>query len=772
MTINKVAVIGSGVMGGAIAAHLANAGVQVLLLDIPHQEDRNKIVKDAIERLKKSSPAAFMEPKFAERIEIGNTEDDLAKLKEYDWAIEAIIEKVEIKRDLYKRIDEICDGKIIVSSNTSSIPLHDLIAERSSGFQSNFMITHFFNPPRYMRLLEVVKGEKTNQATYDEVCLFADKMLGKGVVPCHDTPAFIANRIGAYAMMRTLDEALKSDLGIDLIDQIFTKVVSIPKTGMFGLLDLVGLDVMYYVGLELQEKLPATDKVKQLDIAAINSLIKSMIDAGYIGRKGKGGFYRLESSGDKKIKQIRNLKTGDYSPASSKIEVGSWEKHKGNIADFLADQSPEAQLVWNVISDVLLYAVSLVPEITDDIIYVDRAMRLGFNWKFGPFELLDRLNPAWFRTRLEKDKKPVPQLLTDVGEGHFYKIENGRRLYLTTNNRYTPITRPEGVLRLKDIKDAAKPLLSNPSANLWDIGDGAVCFEFTSKNNTIDPDLIKLLEASIDLVEKDYKALIIHNEADNFCYGANINLFLEATKGRSMAEADQYLKYAQGVFSRLKYSPFPVVGAPSGMALGGGCEILLHSNAIVAHAESYIGLVEVGVGIIPAWGGCKEMLLREDEQTLGGALLGFKNAFETIGLAKVSRSAFEAKKLKFLRPTDIIVMNRDRLLFEAKKHGLMLAASFKAPEEKRIKLPGSAGLIALKLGLKSFLSAGQISDYDMFVGERLAYVLSGGKTDILHRVSEQDLFDLERAAIIELIQNQKTIDRIMHILKTGKPLRN
>lgn len=770
--IQKVTVIGAGVMGSAIAAHLANANIPVLLLDIPHKDGRNKLAEDAIAGMKKQKPAPLMDPEFAKRISVGNIDDDLEKIQQSDWVIEAIIEKLEIKQSLYKRIDDICDGKVIVSSNTSSIPLHDLIEGRSSGFKEKFLITHFFNPPRYMRLLEIVKGNHTKSEVIEVVTKFTDTYLGKGNVFCNDTPAFIANRIGGYALMRAVDETLKSSLTIDEIDALAKQAFGFPKTGIFALHDLVGIDVLYLVGQELKDKLPEEDAFLKLDIKAVNDLYKSMIDEGYTGRKGKGGFYRLTETANGKVKQARNLKTGEFLPAQKEIKIPHFDLIKKDFHAFLMQSDESSKFAWKVLSDVLMYAASLVPVVTEDIIYVDRAMRLGFNWKLGPFEMMDNLGPSWFRNKLEEEGRKIPELLKLVGDNKFYEVKSGKRYFMDTKGLYKPIIRPEGVLRLSDIKEASDPVVKNPSVSLWNLGEGALCFEFTSKGNTIDPHTIEMIHHAIELAEKDYKTLIIHNESEHFCYGANIALFAEASRQEAWDKVQGGLEQGQRAMKKLKFSSFPVVAAPSGMALGGGCEILLHSDLIVAHAELYVGLVEVGVGIIPAWGGCKEMLLRAEENSLGGALAGFRHIFETVGYAKVSSSAYEAKKLMFMRKDDPIVMNKDRLLFEAKRRALEMVNGYTPPIEKSIKLPGKPGYMALKMALKGFQAAGKLSEYDLVIGDKLAYVLTGGDTDLLHKVSEQKLFDLEREAVMDLIKNAKTLERIEYTLNTGKPLRN
>lgn len=770
--IQKIVVIGSGVMGAGIAAQLANAQCSVLLLDIPVEEGRNKLANDALERMKKQKPAPLMDPKFLNHIITGNTEDDLHKIVDYDWIIEVIVEKLETKQSLYKKIDDLCGGKIIVSSNTSSIRLSELKAGRSDGFQNNFLITHFFNPPRYMRLLEFITDQSTNNETIKKLEQFADEKLGKTVVYSHDTPAFIGNRIGTFVSFAALNEARHSNLTLNQIDKIFTKAFDIPKTGIFALFDLVGIDIMYYVGKGLIDNLPASDDINKMDTKAISDLLKRMIDKGNTGRKGPGGFFRMREENGNKIKEVIDLKTGEYNPVVDEI-IPSLELDKKSINDFLMLDDEAAKFARKVIFDAFNYASSLVPEITDDIICIDRAIRLGFGWKLGPFEMMDKMGPSWIRDQFKAEGREISKLLMLVGDSTFYKIVNGSKSFLTAQNSYKPIIRPVGVLKLKDLKDEKKPLLENPGARLWDIEDGVVCLEFKTKENTFTPDIFDLMNQTIDLVKNEYKAVIIHNETDNFSLGMNLDLAVEMSSNPYYDQnAIQFMIDGQNALMNLKFAPFPVIGAPAGMAIGGGCELLLHCDAIVSHAELYMGLVEIGLGIIPGWGGCKELLIREEESQTGGALIGFKNVFENIGSAKVSTSAHHAQRLQYLRASDTIVMSRDRVLFEAKRKALSLVDDYIPPEEKLIRLPGNLGRTLLKLAIKSLRKSGKISDYDMIVLEKLAYIITGGSTNVLNKVSERQLLELEVKANQELSKNQPTRDRFLHYVNTGKILRN
>lgn len=771
--IKRAAVIGAGVMGSGIAAHFANAGIPVILLDIPQSGfgKKNALAEGAIEKMLKADPAPFMLKKNADLITPGNTEGDLEKLKDVDWIVEAVVEKLEIKQDLYAKLEKIKKKDAVVSSNTSTIPLAKLLEGRTKEFQSTFMITHFFNPPRYMRLLEVVKGPETREDVYQAITHFADFNLGKGVVETHDTPGFIANRIGVYWLQTALVESLKTDLSVEEVDALFGKPMGIPKMGVFGLLDLVGLDLIPLIGGIMKASLPKDDPYC-LGYEE-PELLKKMISEGYTGRKGKGGFYRLAESNGKKVKESINLKTGEYS-ASKKAFLASLNTGKNDLKKLLSFGDKGGDFAWKVLSKVLTYAASLVPEIADDIVAIDTAMRLGYNWKMGPFEILDKIGPSWFREKLQSEKISIPSLLEKVGEGTFYKIQDNKVHYLTTKGIYQPIARKAGELFLSDIKLASKPVAKNSSASLWDIGDGVACLEFHTKMNALDPEIMKMIQKSIEIVQKDYKALVVYNEASHFSAGANIGLALFVANLALWNLLEDIVKEGQSTYQSLKKAPFPVVGAPSGMALGGGCEVLLHCDAIQAHAESYIGLVEVGVGLIPAWGGCKEMLSRwvNNSKRPGGSMVAVGKVFELIGTAHVNKSAFEAKENLYLRSNDEITMNRDRLLFDAKQKALKLVPNYKAPEDESFSLPGSVARVAMSMAVKGFVKIGKASPYDEVVAKKLANILSGGDTDITDNQTSEHILKLEREAFMELLKNPKTLARMEHILETGKPLRN
>ncbi|NPD66676.1 3-hydroxyacyl-CoA dehydrogenase [Lichenicola cladoniae] len=768
--IRRVCVIGAGVMGAGIAAQVANAGIPVLLLDILPKsgDDRDAIAKAAVARALKTDPAPFMSPQAAKLIETGNIEDHLARVADCDWVIEVIVERLDLKQALYHRLDAVRRPGTAISSNTSTIPLVQLVGGLPESLSRDFMITHFFNPPRYMRLLEMVTGPATDMALAARVAEFCDLSLGKTVVRANDTPGFIANRIGTYWLQHGVNAAMDQGLSVEEADAVMGRPFGIPKTGVFGLIDLVGLDLMPHINASMKASLPAGDAF--LDTLREVPLLSKMIADGYTGRKGLGGFYRINREAGK-IKESIGLVTGEYEPSKSTSLPAALSRSPTKL---ITSTDRYGQYAWSVMGATLAYAASLVPTIADDIVSVDAAMRLGFNWKQGPFELLDVLGPAVVARRLEAEGKPVPELLRTVADGTFYKVENGQTLFLGVDGRYRPVERPAGVLLLEDVKRRSEPLLRNGSAALWDVGEGVACFELTSKMNAFDEQIMKLLDKSIELVKQRYKALVIYTDATNFSAGANLGLALFACNIAAWGEIETLVSSGQRTFKALKYAPFPVVSAPGGLALGGGCEVLLHSDAIQAHAESYIGLVECGVGLVPGWGGCGEMIARWTA-TAGmpkGPMPAVAKVFETVSVAKVSKSAAEAKVLGFLRPADRITMNRDRLLFEARARALSLVEGYTAPTAPEFRLPGAAGRAAMNLAANSFHRQGIATDHDLVVADNLAEILSGGGADLVDVVTEKQMLALERVAFMRLLRTGATLDRIEHTLETGKPLRN
>ncbi len=774
MEINKVAVIGAGVMGAGIAAHMANTGVPVVLLDIVPEGAANRsiIAEGAVKKLLKTEPAAFMHKRNARLVTTGNIEDHLQLLADCDWIVEAVIERLDIKQDLYRRIDAVRKPGSLVSSNTSTIPLDHLVEGMPAGFAEDFLITHFFNPPRYMRLLELVSGERTREDGVSALQAFCDRRLGKGVVDCKDTPGFIANRIGIYWIQTAVLEAFRMGVAVETADAVIGRPVGIPKTGVFGLSDLVGLDLMPHLMQSMKATLPPGDPF--FEVAEIPPLLQRMIADGYTGRKGKGGFYRINREGGGKVKESIDLQSGEYR-VSEKPRLESVDAARQGLRALLEHPDEGGRYAWRVLSRVLSYAAGLVPQINDHLYAVDEAMRLGYAWKYGPFELIDRIGGAWFAERLRAEGLAVPPLLEALGEGSFYRVENGVLQYFTTQGDYRDVPRPEGVMLLADIKRRGKPLAKNASAALWDIGDGVVCLEFTSKMNSMDPQIMGMIRKAVELVPaQGYKALVIYNEGTNFSAGANLGLLLYAANLAMWPEAEAMVKEGKDTYMALKYAPFPVVGAPSGLAIGGGCEILLHCDSLQAHAETYVGLVEVGVGVIPGWGGCKELLTRwsVNKRRPGGPMPPVIKAFETISVATVAKSAAEAGDYLFLREGDGITMNRDRLLADAKAKALSMVEGYTPPQPVEINLPGPSARVAMEMAVDGFAKLGRVTPHDLVVADALMEVLSGGDTDVTEPLSEADLLALELKQFMRLARHPDSLARMEHMLETGKPLRN
>jgi 3-hydroxyacyl-CoA dehydrogenase len=769
--IKKVAVIGAGVMGAAIAAHVANAGVPVLLLDIVPKgaTDRNALSQGAIDKMLKTRPAPFMHPSAARLVTNGNLEDDLGKLADVDWICEAIIENLGIKQDLYKKLETARKPGSIVSSNTSTIPLGKLVEGLPESFQRDFTITHFFNPPRYMKLLELVGGVKTRPEALAALRLFGDVALGKDVVAAKDTPGFIGNRIGIYWAYTAMNEAVKAGLTVEEADAIVGKPMGVPKTGIFGLSDLTGIDLAPKVNESMLSLLPKTDAFAQAfepDGRLVN-ILKKLIETGYTGRKGKGGFYRAKG------KEVLDLGTGEYR-ALQKAELGSIRAARKGLKALLEHQDKGGKFAWTMMAQVLSYAANLVPEISDDILGVDNAMRSGYAWKWGPFQLIDMLGTGWLAERLKADGRAVPKMVEVAAGRPFYKEEGGKALYLTAGGDYAEIPVDPEAWTLADKKRGQKPILSNKGASLWDVGDGVACLEFHTKMNAIDADIIAMVKEAANLHKKGFKALIIGHDGDNFSVGANIGVALFQANLAMWPLIEQGVQEGQDAYMKLKYAPIPVVAAPAGMALGGGCEICLHADAIQAHAESYMGLVEVGVGIIPGWGGCKELITRAmtNKKRPGGPMPAVAQVFEAISTAKVSTSAAEARDLMILRRTDGISMNRRRVLADAKRKALELAKDYQPPKPVELNLPGAGGRYALQMAVEGFVLQGKASKHDEKVSMAVARVLTGGDKDVTEVVTEKDLLALEREGLLALIKTNATLDRMEHMLTTGKPLRN
>lgn len=759
--MERVCVVGAGVMGAGIAAQIANAGVPVLLLDV-----KAGLAEAAVARMLKTDPAPFMSARAAKLVETGDTADDLARVEQCDWIVEAIVERLDVKQALYRQLDAVRRPGTPVSSNTSTIPLAALVDGMSPAFATDFLITHFFNPPRYMRLLEVVTGPATDAAMVARVETFADRALGKTVVRCHDSPGFIANRIGTYWLQLGMLEALDLGVTVEEADAVVGKPMGIPKTGVFGLLDLVGLDLMPHIMASLGGLLPETDPFHATRREM--PLLDTMIADGRTGRKGRGGFYRLDRASGRG-KEAIDLGTGEYR-AAAKVDLP--EAKARDLRALLTAPGRIGTYAWRVLGRTLAYAAQIVPEAADEIVSIDAAMTLGYAWKQGPFELIDALGADWLIARLEADGVAIPPLLRAAAGRTFYRVQDGVREFLGTDGFYHRVTRADGVLLLADVRVRSKPLLKNGSASLWDIGDGVACFELTSKMGSFDTAIMELLSQSLELVGSKFKALVLYGEGTNFSAGANLGLALFAANIAAWGEIEKLVDGGQRVFKAMKYAPFPVVAAPAGLALGGGCEIVLHADAVVAHAETYIGLVECGVGLVPGWGGCGEMIERWRGQLPNGPMPAVAKVFEQVSTATVSKSAANAKELMYLRLTDEIVMNRDRLLAAAKAKALALVEGYVPPEKPTFKLPGLSGKVGMQMAAEAFRKRGIATPHDMTVAAGLAEVLSGGDADLVDVVEESSLLALERSVFMRLVKTKPTLARIEHVLDTGKPLRN
>lgn len=801
--IKKVAVIGAGVMGSGIAAQITNAGIPVVLLDIVPEgaEDRNVIARGAVAKMLKADPAPFMLKRNAKLIECGNLEDDLEKLSDCDWIVEVVLEDLNIKHATYEKIAKHRKKGSIVSSNTSTILLSKLMDGMDKDMAKNFMITHFFNPVRYMRLLEIIQGDATEQKQVDAVSEFCDKKLGKTVVQCNDTPGFIVNRILTFWMQKAINVVMDKDIPIEVADAVLSKPIGVPKTGVFGLVDLVGVDLIPYLSKSLLSTLPEGDEYRA--IVRDVPFIDEMIDAGYNGRKGKGGFYRLNPDAPKgtREKQAVDFKSSGFDENTSyrkadKPSLTSVSNGKKGMRAVLETNDIGGEYAKEVMVHTLAYAASLVPQIADTVYDVDRAMQMGCNWKFGPFEMIDQLGADWLVKEIESAGYDVPELLTKVGEGSFYKVDDGQKSYFGTDGKYHDIVRRDGVILLEDFKRQSKPLFKTASAQLWDIDDGVICLEFTGKMNALDEPVFETIAKAISLIgdgSGDYKALVVYNEGTHFSAGANLGLAIFAMNIALFPQIEEMVTGGQKAYMALKHAPFPVVSAPSGFAFGGGCEILLHSDHVQLHAETYTGLVEVGVGLIPGWGGCKELILRyqekekqkfwKDMENVDGKRLWFspdktpmgaiRKAFEIIGTATVAKSGPEAREIYF-RDSDGITMNRDRLLFDAKQKALELVEGYEAPSKRDdIRLPGPSGKLALEMAVADMRKSGIATPYDVTVSSSLATVLTGGeKADWTEPMNDDDIIKLERTEFMKLVKNEGTMARIEHMLAKGKPLRN
>ena len=777
--IQRVAVIGSGVMGAGIAAHCANAGCDVVLMDIVPKgaDDPNVLAKDAIENMLKSNPEVLMHPEFSKRITPANLEDGLHLLSDRDWIIEAVIERLDVKHNVYSKLIQYMPKHAILSSNTSTLPRSELIAEMPSEISKRFLITHFFNPPRYLPLLEVVTSKEVSDETLQRFTSFANKKLGKRVTLCNDTPGFIGNRLGIYFVQRAIAATLDYGFTIEQADAMLGLPIGLPKTGVFGLIDLVGIDIIPHVVGSMIQHLPKDDALHAISGRG-HDIITKMIEEGYTGRKGKGGFYRLNNKDGLRIKEARDLQTGEYATASRRAAFPSAKIGKQGLARLIEKGDEGSRFVKEVLIDTFVYAATLVPEVSDDISSIDGAMQVGYNWKKGPFQMMDEIGLEWLISELESLNKPVPEIiLLAAKNGGFHRIINGEPTRLNSKGNHVLVPRPDDTFTVADLKrKQGRAIKSNGSASLWDAGDGVLLVEYHTKLNAMDPKSMEMLMAAVDIAENEgWKGILIGNDGSHFCAGANLGLALFAANLGAWKEVDNFIKLGQDAYQMLKYAEVPVVAAATGMCVGGGCEVLLHCDAVQAHSESYIGLVEVGVGIIPGWGGCKEMLARLPSFGISsqGPMGAPMQAFQNIGLAQVAKSAHQARELGYLRPTDQISMNRERLLADAKKRVLKLAEDYTPPLPHTYRLPGPSGRLALEMALNDLALSGKATPHDVVVVGELAKVLTGGDdADVMIEFGEEEILALERAAIATLAKDVETLDRMEHMLAKGKPLRN
>jgi len=803
--IHKVAVLGAGTMGARIAAHFANAGVPSYLLDIVPPDadgpDRNRIAAAGLEAAKKSRPAAFFEPGLARLVTIGNFEDDLKRLSEVDWIIEAVVENLDIKRALLKKVEAIRKPGTIVSTNTSGLPVGKIAEGFSDDFRKSWLGTHFFNPPRYMRLLELIPTPETDRAAIDAVAHFSDVNLGKGIVFAKDTPNFIGNRVGTFSVLNVMRLMQETDLSIEDVDALTGDAVGWPKSATFRTIDLVGLDILGHV-VGNMEKAGGQDGPPHP--SPLPDFYKQMLEHKWLGDKTKGGFYKKVKGGDGKDDRLAlDWKTLEYRPRR-KPRFPALDMAK-NIEDSGArlrmllglEGGPQkgdkaGAFLWSVLSDLWNYSANRVPEISDSIVEIDRAMRLGFNWKLGPFELWDAAGIEATVTRMKKEGHTVAanveQLLAG-GKKSWYlddpRAASGRVYFDLRTARYEAVKVSAGVWSVEVAKKSNGVVKKNSGASLVDLGDGVAGIEFHSKMNSLGGDIVSLISQTLKAngPGDGFDAFVITNDADNFSVGANVMLLLMSVQEEEWDEVDLAIRQFQGMTQAIKFSPRPVVVAPFGLCLGGGTEITLHAAARQPHAELYAGLVEVGVGLLPGGGGCKEMLLRALDSAAAirpgrgesiELMEAMKKAFETIATGKVATSAHEALGLGFLHESDVITMNRERVLTDAKARALELVRAGYEPPQPRtdIPAPGENVLAALRLGVHIMRQGEYISDHEVKIATKVAEVLCGGNVTSGTPVNEQYILDLEREAFKSLCGEPKTQERIQYTLKTGKTLRN
>ena len=777
--IEKVAVLGAGIMGAQIAGHLANAGIPSYLFDI-----NDELAKNGVDSLTSLKPAPLYKPKNAELVKPCTYENDIEKIAEVDWVLEAVVERLDIKEKVYNSLLPHLKDTAILSSNTSGIRLADLTASLPDDLKKRFMITHFFNPPRYMQLLELVRGELTTDDTYNTMIEFGESILGKGIVHAKDTPNFIGNRIGVYGMMTTMNLAIQQGLTVEEVDKLTGPITGRPKSATFRTADVVGLDTMRHVSKTTYEK--ALDD-EERDMFKIPEILNQLVDSGRLGQKTKAGFYKKNE--DRSIHSV-DFKTGEYSPQEKvRFDCFRVAKDRQKLPDKLKalcyGDDRGSKYFWEITAKTLIYSANRIPEISDDIVNIDNAMRGGYAWEMGPFESWDALGVRKSVDRMKTEGKKVPDWvleMLDSGRETFYTTENGERTYWCPSGKHPVTIEPNPkVLNLAIHKTSGKTLKRDLSASINDLGDGILNVEFhsilQSTLNPIDGSYIEMINLALDLIEKgDYKAMVLGHQGPNFCAGANLNLILEVCKNQMWDELNMAIKVLQDTTQRIRFSKGPVVAAPFQLTLGGGVELIQPAAHRVVAAETYMGLVEVGVGLIPGGGGNLRMILNAMDGGTGrmGAFQKIQKIFEVVGFAKVATSADEAKHLGYLKKDDTIILNRDHLIQTAKDKALELADGYVPPTYRDdLKLPGAGGRTAMSMALKGFKMQGKISDHDLKIGEKLAYVMTGGdKAGLTKTVDEQYILDIEREAFISLCGEKLSQDRISFMLKKGKPLRN
>jgi 3-hydroxyacyl-CoA dehydrogenase len=798
-SIKKVAILGSGIMGSRIACHFANIGVQVLLLDIAPKEltaeeqakglsmdsplVKNRIVNLAFQQTLKSKPASLYQAGFSANIQLGNFDDHLSGIADADWIMEVVVENLAIKKLLYDRVEQFRKAGTLITSNTSGIPIHLMAEGRSADFQSHFCGTHFFNPPRYLRLLEIIPTPKTDPAVIEFLLAYGETQLGKATVLCKDTPAFIANRIGVYSMMQTMKVVEELGLSVEQVDKLTSKVVGRPKSGTFRLSDVVGLDTTVHVANNL---LAALTEDESKSIFELPSMMQKLMANKWLGDKTGQGFYKKTK--DEKGKTVilsLNLQTFEYG-AQQRVSFETLERAKAvdqlanRFALLLAGQDLAGEFYRKTILDGFRYASNRVPEIADDLVKIDQAICAGFGWEMGVFETWDAIGVEKANTMMaELGLNPAPWVSEMLALGHstFYKTEGGKRMfYDLASKKYQAIPGQEKQISLQILKPT-NTVFKNDDAHIIDLGDGILGLEFHSKMNTMGQGVLEGLAHAIETAEKDFRGLVIGNESNEaFSAGANLGMLYMFGIEKKFDEVNQMIATFQESMMRVRYSSIPVVVAPHTLALGGGCEINLHADKIVAHSELYMGLVEVGVGLIPAGGGTKEMALRMgDARRTGDVELNrLQQAFMNIATARVSTSAHEALEMNYLRSQDRIVLNRSQVISEAKKEAILLAEAGYVQKNRRsdVWVEGKQGLALFKAGIQGMLMGRYISEHDALIANKLAFAICGGDLDAPQQVTEQYLLDLEREAFLSLTGEQKTMERIGSLLSGGKPLRN